>query len=120
MEMSTCFKTEFRIALATGFGAAALGSMTLSAGAQTLPNDAQPRCAVSQTTFASWFQSGNPMANGVVNPANGLTFPNAPNCSFYQWAAQMFLWLTSPAPSVYGGGSRIFQFADVLRSFARR
>lgn len=79
-----------------------------AATAQTLPSDVQPRCAVPGATFASWFQSGTPAANGVVNPANGLTFPNTPNCSFYQWGAQMFLWLTSPAPSTYGGGSHIF------------
>ena len=74
----------------------------------TLPTDAKPTCAVSQSTFNTWFQSGAPANNGVVNPANGINFPNAPNCSFYQWAAQMFLWLTSPAPAVYGGGAHIF------------
>ena len=79
-----------------------------SAKAQSLPADAQPRCAVPASTFASWFQSGVPAVNGVVNPANGVTFPNTPNCSFYQWGAQMFLWLTSPAPAVYGGGAHIF------------
>jgi hypothetical protein len=52
-----------------------------------------------------------------VNPANSVTFPNVPNCSFYQWSKQMFLWLTSPAPATYGGGGgRIFDsptFYDV-------
>src|SRR5579871_914809 len=72
-----------------------------AARAQSLPTDEKPTCAVSQTTFNSWFQSGNPGNNGVVNPANGINFPNTPNCSFYQWAHQMFLWLTSPAPAVY-------------------
>ena len=74
----------------------------------TLPTDAKPTCAVSQSTFNTWFQSGGAANNGVVNPANGINFPNTPNCSFYQWAAQMFLWLTSPAPAVYGGGAHIF------------
>ncbi|HMD16968.1 MAG TPA: hypothetical protein VKH18_09895 [Terriglobales bacterium] len=40
----------------------------------------------------------------VFAPANSVTFPNIPNCSFYQWAKQDFLWLTSPAPLTYGGG----------------
>jgi|SRR5579871_269614 len=84
--------------------------------AQTIPNDASPTCTVPAATFSSWFQSGTPALNGVVKPADSLNFPNVPNCSFYQWSKQMFLWLTSPAPAVYGGGSRIFDsptFYDV-------
>ncbi|HVP54514.1 MAG TPA: hypothetical protein VMU45_05905 [Candidatus Eisenbacteria bacterium] len=79
------------------------------AGAQKLPTDPKASCTVSASVFNGWFQSGSPSLNGVVNPANSVTFPNAPNCSFYQWAQQMFLWLTSPAPKTYGGGGgRIF------------
>jgi hypothetical protein len=75
-----------------------------------LPTDASPSCVVSPATFNTWFQpippatTGVVTLNGVVNPANGVTFPNTPNCSFYQWAMQDFLWLTSPAPVTYGGG----------------
>ena len=53
--------------------------------------------------------------NGVVNPANSLNAPQ-PNCGFYSWSEQMFLWLTSPAPAAYGGGGHIFDspaFFDV-------
>jgi hypothetical protein len=71
---------------------------------QSLPTDAQSSCVVTAPVFASWFQSGTVTLNGVVNPANSVTFPNTPNCSFYQWSKQMFLWLTSPAPATYGGG----------------
>ncbi|HTQ79426.1 MAG TPA: hypothetical protein VMM92_05480, partial [Thermoanaerobaculia bacterium] len=50
-------------------------------------------------------------------PANSVTTPTTPNCSFYLWSEQMFLWLTSPAPATYGGGGgRIFDspaFYDV-------
>lgn len=84
--------------------------------AQTIPTNPSPTCTVSPTNFASWFQSTPPTVNGVVNPANSVAFPNTPNCSFYQWSEQMFLWLTSPAPSSYGGGDRIFDsptFYDV-------
>jgi hypothetical protein len=84
--------------------------------AQTIPTDAQTTCTVPAATFASWFQSGTPALNGVVKPADSVAFPNIPNCSFYQWSKQMFLWLTSPAPATYGGGSRIFDsptFYDV-------
>src|SRR5271156_6848237 len=101
-------KTLIRAIVATGLAAGTLASVTSGVRAQVLPADAKPSCAVPSSTFASWFQTGAPTLNGVVNPANGITFPNAPNCSFYQWAAQMFLWLTSPAPSIYGGGDHIF------------
>ena len=84
--------------------------------AQTLPTDPQPSCVVPSATFASWFEAGAPSLNGVVNPANSVTFSHANNCAFYQWSAQMFLWLTSPAPPSYGGGAHIFDsptFFDV-------
>ena len=87
------------------------------ASAQTIPADAKPTCTVSQTTFNGWFASTHPALNGVVNPANSLTLNvNQPNCPFYQWSKQMFLWLTSPAPALYGGGAHIFDsptFYDV-------
>ncbi len=84
--------------------------------AQTLPLDVKPTCTVSSSLFASWFQSGTVTANGIVNPADSLAFSNNPNCDFYKWSEQMFLWLASPAPSKYGGGSRVFDspvFYDV-------
>jgi hypothetical protein len=80
-----------------------------------VPTDAQDACPLSAATFASWFQSGNVSLNGVVNPANSLN-NLAPDCGFYAWSEQMFMWLTSPAPSAYGGGAHIFDspsFYDV-------
>jgi hypothetical protein len=85
------------------------------ARAQTLPANAKPTCTVSAPLFASWFQSGSPTLDGVVKPANSLTTPTTPNCSFYQWSEQMYLWLTSKAPIQYGSG-RVFDsgvFYDV-------
>jgi hypothetical protein len=67
-------------------------------------------CTITSSQFAGWFQpippatTGVVTLNGVVNPADSVNFPNTPNCSFYQWAMQDFLWLTSPAPPTYGGG----------------
>jgi hypothetical protein len=84
--------------------------------AQSIPSDAQGGCPIPAATFNPWFDLGHPTLNGVVKPADSLNFPNIPNCSFYQWSEQMFLWLTSPAPSIYGGGSHIFDsptFYDV-------
>src|SRR5579864_1687261 len=101
------------ILLAAAFTSIGLLVLALSwagpmAHAQTIPNDPQSSCTVTAAMFASWFTTGTPALNGVVKPANSITFPNSPNCSFYQWSKQMFLWLTSPAPQIYGGGSRIF------------
>jgi len=103
--------------------AAALMTILLVAGCAPpppVPTDAQDACPLSQTTFNGWFQpssisGGNVILNGVANPANSLNAPS-PNCGFYQWSEQMFLWLTSPAPSEYGGGAHIFDspaFFDV-------
>lgn len=86
-------------------------------GAQTVPPDPEVGCSVPVATINGWFKSGAVTLNGVVNPANSVAFPNTPNCSFYEWSYQMFLWLTSPKPAIYGGGgSHIFEssaFFDV-------
>lgn len=98
--------------------AATMIPMLFTTGCQApppVPTDAQDACPLPAATFATWFQSGSVSLNGVVNPANSLTFL-APDCGFYQWSEQMFMWLTSPAPSAYGGGAHIFDspaFFDV-------
>jgi hypothetical protein len=81
-----------------------------------LPTDASPSCTVPLATFQTWFAKTPITADGAVNPANSVNFPNTPNCSFYQWAMQDFLWLTSPTTSVYGGAGLILDspaFFDV-------
>ena len=79
-------------------------------------------CSVQAPEFAGWFEAssvtgGTVNLNGIAKPADSVNFPNAPNCSFYKWSEQMFLWLMSPAPPSYGGGGgRIFKspvFFDV-------
>ena len=84
----------------------------------TLPGDANTSCATSLTAteFNSWFEAGAVSLNGAVKPANSVTFPDVPNCSFYKWSEQMFLWLTSPAPPRYGSGGLVMNtsaFFDV-------
>jgi hypothetical protein len=74
--------------------------------AQSLPPDAKPTCTAS---IAPWFASGKVTVNGAVNPANGLALDTSNNCNFYLWSEQMFLWMTSPAASIYGGNGRVFQ-----------
>ncbi|MGA9119745.1 MAG: hypothetical protein WB699_10300 [Bacteroidota bacterium] len=83
---------------------------------QVVPSDAKATCTVAASDFASWFESGSVTLNGAVTPANSVTFPNQPNCSFYEWSERMFLWVTSPAPPSYGGGTHVFDspvFYDV-------
>lgn len=92
----------------------ALGSLvllvSLSAGCATtpVPTDSLNTCPVSATEFKTWFATGAVSLNGEVKPADSVNFPDLPNCSFYKWSEQMFLWLNSPAPASYGGGERIF------------
>jgi hypothetical protein len=81
-----------------------LGAATVLA--QTLPQDPQQTCTAN---IAPWFQSGSVTLNGVVNPANSLNLNTSNNCNFYLWSEQMFLWMTSPASSIYGGNGRVFQ-----------
>jgi len=90
----------------------AIALILFAAGCQSspVPSDAQDLCPLDAATFNSWFQSGAASANGVVNPANSLN-NLVPDCGFYQWSQQMFMWLTSPAPSAYGGGAHIFDSA---------
>lgn len=77
-----------------------------AAHAQAVPADAAGGCPISPATVASFFESGAVSLNGVVKPADS-TASLVPNCGFFQWTEQMFLWLTSPAPTRYGGGSRV-------------
>lgn len=81
-----------------------------------VPTDPSSLCTLSASEFDTWFESGAVSLNGVAKPADSVAFPDSPNCSFYKWSAQMFLWATSPAPPTYGGGGRIFNspaFYDV-------
>ena len=97
--------TNVRLSLAATF--ICLSTMAL---AQTVvPNDPpMTSCKVAPIEIANWFTSGTITPNGGVDPADSVIFPNVPNCSFYKWSEQMFLWLTSPAPSKYGPGTHVF------------
>jgi len=76
---------------------------------ELLPTDPKNTCGsvITNTEFNSWFVSGTAGLNGAVNPANSITFANTPNCSFYKWSEQMFLWLTSPATGPYGSNGMV-------------
>ncbi|HMG07520.1 MAG TPA: hypothetical protein VK609_03370 [Mucilaginibacter sp.] len=74
-----------------------------------LPPDVLPSCTVTKDTFNTWFASGTATENGLVAPANSVTFPHQNNCDFYQWAERMFSWVTSPASGAYGQGNTILE-----------
>ena len=98
--------------------AAAILVVSCTLTQQTMPADAGSSCAASLTApeFNTWFDSGAVSLNGSVKPANSVLFPDTPNCSFYKWSEQMFLWLTSPAPPKYGSGGLVMNtpaFYDV-------
>jgi len=61
-----------------------------------LPADVLQSCVVDINNFNSWFKSKQISENGIVNPANSVTFTHQNNCDFYKWSEQMFLWMTSP------------------------
>ena len=97
--------------------AATLMAILLATGCAPppVPTDAVDACPLPPTTFAGWFESGAVSLNGVVKPADSLV-NLSPNCGFYEWSEQMFMWMTSPAPPTYGGGAHIFDspaFFDV-------
>jgi hypothetical protein len=97
---------------------AALGILGCALTQTALPPDAASGCATSLTPaeFNSWFESGAVSLDGAVKPADSVHFPDQPNCTFYKWAEQMFLWLTSPALPKYGGGGLVMNtpaFFDV-------
>ncbi len=89
-------------------------TLLLSTGCATtfVPTDAKATCTdvtSNRPPIATWFESGAVTLDGAVKPANSLEFPDVPNCTFYQWSEQMYLWLTSPATEkVGGGGGRVF------------
>jgi hypothetical protein len=90
--------------------------MPASAAANDLPLDAKPTCVAPPAEFNSWFEAGSAGVNGIVKPADSVAFPDIPNCSFYKWSAQMFLWLASPTPPVEGQVKHTFDstaFFDV-------
>ncbi|HZF09708.1 MAG TPA: hypothetical protein VFE33_13035 [Thermoanaerobaculia bacterium] len=101
----TSTSATIRGIIMSGALAVALGAAQ-AAHAQPVPTDPSGGCPISPATVAGFFESGSVTLNGVVKPADS-TVVLAPNCGFFQWTEQMFLWLTSPAPARYGGGSRI-------------
>jgi len=89
---------------AIGTGVAAGLAMAAHAQAETtIPSDVSATCTVSESDLAGWFADGTIAQNGLVSPADSISFPATQNtaCDFYKWGAQMFLWLTSPVDGAY-------------------
>lgn len=83
------------------------GSVT--APLSPLPQDVLASCTISSDSFNAWFAGGSATENGLVTPANSVTFPHQNNCDFYVWAERMFLWITSPASGAYGKGGTVLE-----------
>ena len=85
-----------------------LGALAVAtfADAQAIPTDSAGGCPITPTQVAAFFVSNTVTLNGVAKPADS-TVSLTPNCGFFSWSEQMFLWMLSPAPASYGGGSRI-------------
>jgi len=98
-----------KLAFVTGATTLLAASLAYALTQMTLPSNAGSSCATSLTApeFNTWFDAGVVSLNGAVKPANSVLFPDIPNCTFYKWSEQMFLWLTSPTPPRYGGGGGI-------------
>ena len=87
--------------LALLLGSASMVSSPLAAQ-MAMPTDFDTTACTADV--ANWFPGGI-SANGWVDPPSSVTFTDdnsnggsGPNiCNFYQWGAQMFLWLSSPA-----------------------
>jgi hypothetical protein len=89
--------------------ALALASLSQGANAGTsLPGNVKSTCSFTPGDFSGMFETGSVSKNGGVVPADSFSFTPNSLCSFYKWSAQMFLWLTSPAPSRYGSGTHVF------------
>jgi hypothetical protein len=89
--------------------ALALASFGQGANAgTTLPNNVMSTCAFTPGEFNGIFESGSVAKNGGVRAADSFSFTANSLCPFYKWSAQMFLWLTSPAPPRFGSGTHVF------------
>ncbi|MCV9931360.1 hypothetical protein OIU80_03620 [Flavobacterium sp. LS1R47] len=84
---------------------------SVSSDGEYLPQDVKQSCTVSESEFNSWFKTGKVSENGLVMPANSVTFPHNNNCDFYKWSEQMFLWITSPASGTYSGKGTVLESA---------
>jgi hypothetical protein len=103
-----------RNSLSRSLAVLALLSLSYAANAQTvLPADVKQTCTVTRNEFAGWFLAHGPEKDGIVNPADSLSFtsPQDSPCPFYKWSEQMFLWLVSPLPPQFHLGTHIFDSA---------
>lgn len=79
-----------------GCGPSAPKGEVLATKISRLPQDVLQSCTLTQSDFNSWFAGGKATENGMVVPANSVTFGHKNNCDFYKWSWQMFSWITSP------------------------
>jgi hypothetical protein len=83
---------------------ALVGLVTASPVVPEASNSALHGCPIPEMEFRSWFLTGNVTLNGIVGPPDNVNFLENGVCGFYQRAAHMFLWVTSPPLPGYGAG----------------
>ena len=74
-----------------------------------LPQDVLNKNPLTEAQFAQWFVNDSITENGIVEPANSVAFSPNSNSSFYQWSAQMFLWITSGANGSGSGSNSVME-----------
>ena len=105
--LGTVHIVTVRKILAQSLTALAVFTWSEAANAQTvLSPDAKETCTVPPADFKKWFLGSTVSKDGIVLPADSLTFTSPPDdlCPFFKWSQQMFLWLTSPI----GQGRHVF------------
>jgi hypothetical protein len=70
--------------------ALAIAVLPAPLAAQTIPADAKATCTVTSAVFDTWFETGTPSLNGVVKPANSVTFPNTPTAASISGPSRCF------------------------------
>lgn len=102
--------TAALLSLYVGCGTKKSNGEVLSTRSPRLPSDVLPSCTISHADFNSWFASGTASENGLVMPANSVTFVHNNNCDFYKWSWQMFSWITSPVSgNKYSPGNTVME-----------
>ncbi len=96
-----------------------LAAVMMTAGCstnQSVPADAVDACPLDTAAFGFWLDGPLVVDARFKVPDSAQPIELKPNCGFYAWGEQMFLWLNSPPPSSYGAGARVFEspvFYDV-------
>jgi hypothetical protein len=104
------FSTAAFLSIYVGCNSKKSGGEVLAIRSSRLPTNVFQSCTLPQDSFNTWFAGGKAVENGLVMPANSVTFGHNNNCDFYKWSWQMFAWITSPLTNnKYGSGNTVLE-----------